>query len=142
MPESVDYDAALIQIDPETLGADGKRLYDLAREMVESVVRINDTAAALKLGWVAPSADEAHEFGERWTRVMQQMFGEEGSPGVLPAIAGGVLAAAVGFSRGELALEAAWQNFSNELSAPSGAPSGPADRMGPEFPITQDFPHV
>ncbi|MGY5029899.1 hypothetical protein ACWC9U_02725 [Streptomyces sp. 900116325] len=142
MPESVDYDISSIKIDPQALGAEGGSLMSFANEIGEAIVRINNTAAALKLGWVAPSADEAHEFGERWTRVMRQMFGEkDGQIGVLPALAGGILGTAVGFSHLELELESAFVNFSNELAVPSGGDTGPSDHTGPGFPITQDFPN-
>lgn len=142
MAESADYDISSIKIDPQALGTEGGKLVSLANEIGDAIVRINNTAAALKLGWVAPSADEAHEFGERWTRVMRQMFGEKDGPlGVLPAIAGGVLGTAVGFSHLELELESAFVNFSNELSVPSGGDGGPKDHVGPEFPIQQDFPN-
>ncbi|MEU4657748.1 hypothetical protein AB0G32_28085 [Streptomyces sp. NPDC023723] len=141
MPEQADYDTQIIQIDPETLGADARNLLELAEEMLHSVVRINETAVSLRLGWVAASADEAHAFGERWTRVMLQMFGDDGHPGVLPAMAGGALGAAAGFSQGELELEHMWQEFSGGMSAPAeGSPTPPSDRLGAEYPITQDFP--
>jgi hypothetical protein len=143
MPDSADYDVSSIKIDPQVLGAEGKDLVALATEIGESIKRINDTAAALKLGWVAPSADEAHAFSERWVRVMKQMFGEEDGPiGVLPALAGGILGTAVGFSHLEVELEKAFIDFSNELAVPSGdGNAGPTDHTGPDFPITQDFPN-
>lgn len=142
MPENADYDLTTIKIDPQALGTDGTKLADLAKEIGESVIRINDIAAGLKLGWVAPSAEEAHEFGDRWTRVMTQMFGQEGGElGVLPAICGGILSAAVGFSQLEIELWQAFTDFSNELAVPSGGNTGPTDHLGPEYPITEDFPN-
>ncbi|WP_438306684.1 hypothetical protein ACSHXN_44570 (plasmid) [Streptomyces sp. HUAS TT11] len=143
MPDSVDYDISSIKIDPQALGTEGeKKLIPLANEIGEAVERINNTAAALKLGWVAPSAEEAHAFGERWTRVMKQMFGEKDGPiGVLPALAGGILGTAIGFSHLELELEKVFGDFSNELAVPSGGDTGPSDHTGPDFPITQDFPN-
>lgn len=141
MPEGADYDISSIQIDPHELGTEGDNLVALAGAIGESIVRINQTAAALKLGWVAPSAEQAHEFSERWTRVMRQMFGDQvGEIGVLPALAGGILGTAIGFSHVELELESAFIHMSNELAVPSGGGTGPTDHTGPEFPITQDFP--
>ncbi|WP_327111239.1 hypothetical protein OG206_01270 [Streptomyces sp. NBC_01341] len=143
MPDNADYDVSTLKVDPGPLGAEGERMLTLANEMGEAIIRINNTVADLTLGWVAPSAEEAHLFGERWIRVMTQMFGQKDGPtGVLPAMAGGVTGTAVGFSHVELELEAAFDNFSNELAVPSGdGGTGPVDHTGSEFPITQDFPN-
>ncbi|MFF4243530.1 WXG100 family type VII secretion target [Streptomyces sp. NPDC001822] len=143
MPENADYDISSLKIDPGPLGTEGERMLALAQEMGESITLINNTVADLVLGWVSPSAEEAHEFGNRWTRVMTQMFGQkDGAIGVLPAISGGVRGTAVGFSHVELELERAFVNFSNELAVPSGdGGNGPSDHSGSEFPITQDFPN-
>ncbi|WP_399936788.1 hypothetical protein ACGH52_00930 [Streptomyces sp. BBFR25] len=142
MPESANYDAVTIKIDPPALGTEGTTLASLAGEIGESIMRVNNIAAGLRLGWVAPSATEAQEFGDRWTRVMTEMFGQEGGRlGVLPAIAGGILGAAVGFSHLENELWWAFTNFSNEMAVPTGDGGGPSDHLGPEFPFTQDFPN-
>ncbi|MEV5151376.1 hypothetical protein AB0K81_05390 [Streptomyces werraensis] len=142
MPGNADYDISTIKIEPQALGTEGTKLAELAIAIGESIVRINNIAAGLKLGWVAASAEEAQEFGDRWARVMAQMFGEkDGQIGVLPAIAGGISGAAVAFSHLENELWWAFTDFSNELAVPSGGNAGPTDHLGPEFPITQDFPN-
>ncbi|MGW1045347.1 WXG100 family type VII secretion target [Streptomyces sp. NPDC002547] len=143
MPESVDYDVSSIRIDPQALGEAGRNLISLANEMGSSIKRIYDTIADLKLAWVAESADEAQAFSERWSRVMVNMFGEEdGATGALPALAGGILATAIGFSQADELLEQAFISLSNELAVPSGDGSQtPTDHVGSEFPVNQDYPN-
>ncbi|WP_329295691.1 WXG100 family type VII secretion target [Streptomyces sp. NBC_01455] len=139
MSEYGDYDIGVIKIDPAALGGEGKKLVSLVNEMGDSVVRINNTVAALQLGWVAQSADEAQEFQARWNRVMQQMFGDDG---VLVAMIGGLMKVAVGFSHLEIALEDAFHQFAQGLASSGGGGSEmPKDHTGPEFPITQDYPN-
>ncbi|MDH3039149.1 WXG100 family type VII secretion target [Streptomyces sp. TRM75561] len=139
--ENVDYDNRLIRIDPESLGAEGDRLFSLAKEMSDTIKRINALIFHLRLGWVAATTEEVRAFFDRWDKVMTQMFGNNGDPiGVLPAMSGGVTGTAVGFSQLEIELFWMFRNFSNELAVPSGGDgSGPADRIGPEIPITQDY---
>ncbi|MER5596015.1 hypothetical protein [Streptomyces sp. NPDC002265] len=139
MPEYGDYDIGVLSMDPQALDGVGDKLIALAGEMADSIIRINDTVSGLSLGWVAESADEAQAFGDRWNRVMAQMFGDDG---VLTALAGGIKAAAIGSSQAEVAREAAFRSFSEALASTSGGGGGgPQDHTGPEFPITQDFPN-
>ncbi|WP_431949791.1 hypothetical protein [Actinacidiphila sp. bgisy167] len=152
MADSADYDASTIKIDPAPLGEEGRSLVSLAKEMADSISRINNTVASLKLGWVSPSADEAQDFANRWTNVMTNMFGEkDGAPGALPALAGGVMGTAVGFSHVEHTL---WQAFNDfQLGMASGGGGGgdgmdgsndanfPRDHTGPDYPITTDYPN-
>jgi len=139
--ENVDYDSGLIRIDPESLAMEGDRLLSLAKEMSDTIRRINALIFHLRLGWVAATTEEVRAFFERWDKVMTQMFGNDGDPiGVLPALSGGVTGTAVGFSQLEIELFWMFTNFSNELAVPSaGDGSGPSDRIGPEIPITQDY---
>lgn len=139
--EQVDYDASLIRVDPESLDREGEQLLLLAKDMSETIRRINALIFELRLGWIAASSEEVRAFFDRWDSVMTQMFGNDGDPiGVLPAISGGVKGTAVGFSQLEVELFWMFRNFSNELAVPSGGDgSGPSDHIGPEFPITQDY---
>ncbi|WP_055588237.1 WXG100 family type VII secretion target [Peterkaempfera griseoplana] len=155
MPGSADYDVSTIKIDPEPLGAEGKSLVQLAQEMGDAILRINNTAAGLKLGWVSPSADEAQDFANRWTKVMTDMFGEkDGATGALPALAGGVMGTAVGFSHVEHQLWQAFNDFQLGMAgggvgvgggddglSGSGDDGYPKDHTGPDYPITTDYPN-
>ncbi|MEV6994320.1 WXG100 family type VII secretion target [Streptomyces sp. NPDC093228] len=136
-----DYDISTIKIDPSGLDAQGKKIVQLAREVAESIDRINRTLESLKLGWVSESADEAQEFSDRWIRVMREMFGENGGQiGVLAAMAGGISTAAIGFSHLETGLESSFTEFINKLAS-SGGDGGLTDHTGPAFPISQDYPN-
>ncbi|MFE7751941.1 hypothetical protein [Streptomyces sp. NPDC057428] len=156
MPANADYDVSSIKIEPQALGSDSDKLIALANNVGDSVKRISDTVADLRVGWVSKSADEAQAFNDRWKHVMKQMFGEkDGETGVLPAMAGGILGTGVAFSHLELDLESAFRKFADALVHPQetgfdysfGGVTGkiiwpfPTDQTGPEHPITQDFPN-
>ncbi|MEU2288327.1 hypothetical protein ABZ614_41630 [Streptomyces sp. NPDC013178] len=145
MPNYGDYDAAVIQINPELLNADGQKMLALGKEIANSVVRIAKTLKDLQLNWVATSQEEADAFNDQWNSVMLSMFGNEETKelGALPAMAAGVIAGAVGFSNGENLLWSIWNQFHTDISIPPVGPQpGPADRVGPEYPIEQDYPNA
>ncbi|MGW2836605.1 WXG100 family type VII secretion target [Streptomyces sp. NPDC001493] len=142
MPDNADYDISPIRIDPQALASDSDRLLALAGQVGDSIKRISDTAADLKLGWVSKSADEAQAFNDRWNSVMKQMFGEkDGDTGVLPAMAGGILGTGIAYSHLEKELESAFLKFSSGLADTSSDGGQPSDHTGPDFPITQDYPN-
>ncbi|WUH90755.1 hypothetical protein OG900_12050 [Streptomyces sp. NBC_00433] len=141
MPDTADYDISSLKIDPQALSTEGHTLLSLAQQMGESIVHVNNIVSGLKLGWAGSTSDEAHAFSDRWIGVMTDVFGDEdGAGGMLPALVAGILGTAVGFSQVEQELETGWNNFSLSLGA-SGDGSGPTDHVGPDFPITQDFPN-
>ncbi|SEG18836.1 hypothetical protein SAMN05216223_103556 [Actinacidiphila yanglinensis] len=142
MSGNADYDVSTIRIDPHALGTGSAKLVSLANDVADAIKRVGDAVADLKLGWVSKSADEARAFNDRWNRVMKQMFGEkDGEIGILPAMAGGILATAVAYSNLEIELQSAFLKFSGGLADTGGDGSQPSDHTGPDYPITQDYPN-
>src|SRR5882757_1138775 len=102
-------------------------------------------AVTLELGWAGDTADEAQAFVNKWNSKMDELFGTADHPedGVLVVMAGGLDAAAIGYSQTDAQVEQMFKEFATVLGSPgsnAGTPtSTPADQ-GAGTAVTEDFP--
>ncbi|GAB2836850.1 hypothetical protein GCM10027176_46540 [Actinoallomurus bryophytorum] len=131
----IDYDAAILYVDPDGIKARADDLETLAKDVVDSLEHIETTLSALQLGWAGKTADEAKDFGDRWELVMKELFGSNDHPetGVLNAIVNGLLTTRGDFAKAEDALVQFFQQFGDHLAAggdsstPTSAPPSITD---------------
>jgi uncharacterized protein YukE len=141
------YDSASLTVEPQDICDSATALVRHSDEVAASLTRISNTVTALELGWAGKSADEAQQFNERWDHVMGELFGPRDHPeqGVLNVMAGGIKAAAVGFSQTEVALEQVFKKFAEGLSgdgSSSGTPGSVPDRGDSDHSaVIEDFPN-
>ena len=119
MPQiNADYDAANLYIDPDGLKGRADALLALGKDVVDSLVNIENTLSSLQLGWAGQTAEEAKDFGDRWETVMKELFGSNDHPetGVLNGVVDGLLITRADFSLAENALVQFFQKFGETLA--------------------------
>lgn len=107
------YDEASLYVDPQGLVGQSEAMLGLARNVSDSLGRINETFRGLELGWAGRTSEEAQDFADRWEAVMRQLFGTRESPetGVLPVIASGLRMVGANFAVSEQALADFFRQF-------------------------------
>jgi hypothetical protein len=121
MPDvHADYDRVdSFHVYPDDLVTHGNRIKDHNQTVADSLTNIVNTLSALHLGWAGKTSEEAKDFGDKWDRVAEELFGTKDHPekGVLNAIAGGVLTVADLFSKTEHTLADFFNKFSQALTS-------------------------
>jgi len=138
MGENADYDAASIHVMPDDLKSIADHLDTAATDVADSIRRINDQLGSLALGWSGATQQEAEDFSNQWSRVMNELFGTEDHPeqGVLNAIVGGLRGTGGGFSKTEHALADMFRKFKDNMNSGGGGTT-PADAPADVNDITQ-----
>jgi hypothetical protein len=91
-----DYDGANLYYNPQGIYDISAALWYLTNLISDSLENIQNIWSGLELGWAGDTANEAQDLQKHWNEVMVQLFGKkgkkgkEGTPGVLPAILGGL----------------------------------------------------
>jgi hypothetical protein len=144
-PYMYDYYDTVLEVDAVELWKSGfLDIPNLIEEFNASIKRIGDAWQGLKLGWVGHTATEAQDFNDRWSRVMNTLYGPDGAKyedlgpgeGVLAKIAMAVQIAASNLGRAE---DDVVQMFSDVTAGLNEGGGGTDDgkRNHTEGPVTQ-----
>jgi uncharacterized protein YukE len=129
VPRHPNYDTGVskVYVEPDTLGKIGNNLKQNAQDVASTINNIANTLSDLQLGWAGQTAQEAEDFGNRWTQVMTELFGTHDDPskGVLNAIVVGLLTAQYGYSTTEQALVTMFNQFRDQLAQGGGDTTTP-----------------
>lgn len=132
----MDYDSVGdFYVYPADIKNDGDTLEHLANTVVQSLTNISNTLNDLKLGWAGKTSQEAQEFGDRWLRVANELFGTDDHPeyGVINVILNGVLDVADMFAKTEGGIMAYFDAFKQALdTSHSGGPSQHSNIVDPD----------
>jgi Proteins of 100 residues with WXG len=150
-PTHTDYDhAGETWASPAGLHSTGQQINDLAKDISDSVDRIQNTLQSLVLNdWQGATQQEADDFNNRWLAVMGELFGSKDKPndGVLNAMADGIFKVTDNYNKAETGLVNVWSQFAGKLpSEGQKADSTPSDRIPPDemdtnaTAITADYP--
>jgi len=139
-----DYDDAgmLIQVDPNTLYSyatvDMVNEADLIAQSISSIVEIWNN---LRLGWAGATADEAHDFNDRWVHAVEGLFGTKDHPedGAFPQLASAVDAASINYGEAEDTVMKMFQSLTHDLNSPPSTPPPPT-RDQNQGPVTESAP--
>src|SRR3954447_8452951 len=127
-----DYDNVLTFIvSPNDIVAQAKKIESDSQAIVDSLNVIVHTLQSLNLGWAGKTAQEAKDFGDRWTAVAEELFGTDDHPenGALNIVLAGVGIVASLFAGAEQGLKDFFVNMTMALAAPgdSGPPTSITD---------------
>ncbi|RDD83932.1 WXG100 family type VII secretion target [Streptomyces parvulus] len=116
--ESANYDISVIDVSPMGMDTTATALFNLAKDLVDSIGTINSTLSGLRVAWQGRAASDAEEVQTEWTRVMTETFGTEEDPslGVLPTLADGVGMASGNFSVAEVGITQLFKEFTTNLT--------------------------
>jgi uncharacterized protein YukE len=135
------YDSASISIsvDPGVILTAANTVEALGDGIADSVSRINDTLAALKLSWQSKSSTESTSFTDRWTTVMNEVFGSEADPaaGTLNRFMSAVQAASGNYALCEGGVSTMFSQIATSLNGTGSGTAPPTDVTLP--PILETF---
>jgi hypothetical protein len=128
MAESLaDYDSVQVfLVSPNDILAHARNIEADSKSIATSLGTIADTLGELNLGWAGKTAEEAKDFGNRWTAVGKELFGTDDHPenGALNIVVDGVYIVASLFAGSEQALKDFFTNMTTALAEPGGGDSG------------------
>jgi hypothetical protein len=109
MAESLaDYDSVqTFIVSPNDIVARAANIESDSQSIVDSLTAIVHALESLNLGWAGKTAQEAKDFGNRWTAVAKELFGTDDHPedGALNIVVEGVYIVASLFAGAEQALK-------------------------------------
>jgi hypothetical protein len=109
MPGPADYDNTDMSIKPLVLFADGRLSIPLDADAIAGYVsQVGDLWSGLKIGWVGSSAQEAHDFNDRWEKSMIAMFGRRDADPKQQPPPGENILGRIGWAVGGAAMNFAW----------------------------------
>jgi hypothetical protein len=118
-------------VSPNDIVAQAKKIESDSQAIVDSLNVIVHTLQSLTLGWAGKTAQEAKDFGDRWTAVAEELFGTDDHPenGALNIVLAGVGIVASLFAGAEQGLKDFFVNMTMALAAPgdSGPPTSITD---------------
>jgi hypothetical protein len=131
MAESLaDYDSVqAFIVSPSDILAHARNIEADSQSISDSLGTIVDTLQSLNLGWAGKTAEEANDFGDRWTAVAQELFGTDANPekGALNIVLDGVYIVASLFAGAEQGLKDFFNNMTTALAGDGGGDSGHPD---------------
>ncbi|MFB9835735.1 hypothetical protein [Actinoallomurus acaciae] len=124
MAESLaDYDSVqTFIVSPRDILVHARNIEAYSQSIADSLGTIVDTLQGLNLGWAGKTAEEANDFGDRWTAVAKELFGTHDHPekGALNIVLDGVYIVASLFAGAEQGLKDFFTNMTTALADTSG----------------------
>ncbi len=145
IPNAYDIDPSLsllIDVDPDTLCHYATvDIVSNARQIGDHISAVVQIWNSLKLSWAGHTADEAHDFFNRWNADITKLFGTEDDParGVINKITTGVEIASTNYGEAEDYVTSMFTKFTENIDNPPHADPNP-NRDLDDPPITENTP--
>ncbi|MDN3357277.1 hypothetical protein [Actinomadura sp. DC4] len=128
MPDSLaDYDSVqTFIVSPRDILVHARNIESDSQVIADSLGVIVDALQSLNLGWAGKTAQEANDFGDRWTAVAKELFGTDDHPedGALNIVLDGVYIVASLFAGAEQGLKDFFTDMTTALAGDGGGDSG------------------
>lgn len=120
------YNDQHITVSPDTMAMAARTVERSVLAITEALKTINTCLSELKLSWGGDTKEEAEAFFGNWSSLMENLYGDDGTYGLLPVLASNVKVAAYVYSTTENGI---YNMFLNAFSASGDAQKKPESTM-------------
>lgn len=128
MPDSpADYDSTqTFFVWPSDILVHAENIRLDSQSIADCLGTIVNTLQGLNLGWAGTTAQEAKDFGDRWTAVAEELFGTKDNPqsGALNIVLDGVYTVGALFAGAEAGLRDFFNNMTAAIEGGGGGDTG------------------